>query len=407
MNKIEVTESTSVSNYQDSSDRIYLFGLAIGLIHYMLPETTIEAPEVIELLLKATMFFVLSLQLVIAFPKYSSPQKLLIILLFIAVVGIGYSTTFWGTIYSLFALVVGAKGIDYRKILNVYFKVGGLLCLTVVTLSLSGFIENRAVLSEGHGFNESTTIRYCLGYIWPTDFASHVFFILLSYWMLKKCHLNLLRIFLFVSVSYSVYSYSDSKLGSGCILLLVLISIYLSVKEKIFRRFNFFPKSTLFARFVWSLYIPFLFFISVWATASYDEGDLLWIAVNASLSGRLSLGQEMLQKEGFTWFGQEIHLSGGLTDANLYNYIDSSYLQSLIIYGLLFSITLLYAYMVLANRAYKRNNVVFLYAMFVAGISGVVAQHFIQIFMNPLLISLTASNVIIADCEDLASKRSF
>lgn len=389
----EVQEIDQVTNVQNSNDRIYLLGLAIGLIHYILPETTIDAPDIIELFLKASMFLLLTLQLIVAFPKYTNGQKLLIFLLFFVVVAVGFNTTHWGTVYSLYALIVGAKDIDYRKILKVFFKVGSILCISVVSLSLSGMIENRDILSEGHGLDTDVSIRYCMGYIWPTDFATHVFFILLSFWLLVKGRLSFFQSLAFLIIAYFVFSFSDAKLGSGCIILLIICSIYLKIKEKLSQRFEIFSKSIRLVKYLWVFYIPFLFFISIWTVVSYDEGSLVWFTLNMMLSGRFALGQEILEREGYTLFGQEYQLIGGTSVENLYNYIDSSYLQSLIIYGVAFSVILVVSYMKLTSVACNNRNYPLLYAILVAGISGAIAQHFLQIFMNPLLIGLVASNI--------------
>jgi hypothetical protein len=44
----------------------------------------------------------------------------------------------------------------------------------------------------------------------------------------------------------------------------------------------------------------------------------------------------------------------------------------------------------LGYQSYRRRDDTLLGALFIAGISGVIAQHFIQVFMNPLLLLLFA-----------------
>ena len=145
-------------------------------------------------------------------------------------------------------------------------------------------------------------------------------------------------------------------------------------------------------------YIPFLFAIMAYISSSYDEADPNWIIVDVALSGRLHISQEALDKEGYTWFGQEYELIGGEADENLYNYIDSSYLQALVIYGIVFSILLLLSYIFIVGQAYKRKDYTFLYAIIVVGISGAIAQHFLQVYMNPLWLALTA-NVMVPNAD--------
>ena len=132
--------------------------------------------------------------------------------------------------------------------------------------------------------------------------------------------------------------------------------------------------------------------MSLWATAAYEPTNLTWIAIDLVLSGRLDFGQEALSNYGIPLLGQLYRLQGGEIDANMYNFIDSSYLQLFIIYGLFYTFLILIAYCIFGYQSYLRRDYVILIALFVAGISGAIAQHFIQFFMNPLLLLLFTNN---------------
>lgn len=355
----------------------------------MIPETTLDIPGIMQIL-KGFMFLFITIQLVFVFPKYNTLQNLMIILAFILVVLIGISTQRFETLYSMFALVVGAKGINFKSIVKVYFVTGSIFSLSVILMSYLGLIENLGFVSDGHGVSESDTIRYCMGYIWPTDFATHVFFVLFAYWILKDGRMTILSLILFFIIIYMVYRLSDSKLGSGCMLLLVIFSLVLKIRKWLSLKYPGFGIDSFIKKILWMSYIPVLFSIMTYATYSFDSTDPQWIATDVVLSSRLSISQDALDKEGFTWFGQEYEMVGGDAVKELYNYIDSSYLQSLVIYGIVFSILLLLLYMYITCQAYNRRDYVLLYAIIVAGISGAIAQHFLQIFMNPLWLAVTA-----------------
>ena len=381
-----------------SGDGIFYVGLVLSIVRYMIPETTLELPVLLPIL-RGLVLVIITIQLIIAFPKYETLEKQIILLVFFFVILIGIGTqNRFGTIYSLFALIVGAKNIDFKSILNVYYKTGAILCITVVLFSYFGIIENRAVLVEGHGLLETSTIRYCMGYIWPTDFATHVFFILLAYWIAKDGRMTFLHYFTFSIIIYIVYRLSDSKLGCGCMILLLFFSCVLRLRQWLVLKFSNIDNYSFIKKILWMSYIPFLFAIMAYISSSYDEADPNWIIVDVALSGRLHISQEALDKEGYTWFGQEYELIGGEADENLYNYIDSSYLQALVIYGIVFSILLLLSYIFIVGQAYRRKDYTFLYAIIVVGISGAIAQHFLQVYMNPLWLALTA-NVMVPNAD--------
>lgn len=378
------------NSIEKSSNVFFNIGLVLSIIRYMIPETTLDIPDFL-LILRGLVFLFITIQLAISLPKYEESEKQIILLVFFFVILIGISTQRFGTVYSSFALIVGAKDVDFRSILKVYYKTGAILCIIVVLLSYYGVIENRGVLSEGHGLSETLTIRYCMGYIWPTDFATHVFFILLAYWIEKGGRMTIFRFLTFSAVIYVVYRISDSKLGCGCMILLLFFSFVLRIRQWLVSKSFNISRYSFIKKILWMSYIPVLFAIMAYATDSYDENDLNWIAADIVLSGRLHIGQEALEKEGYTWFGQEYELFGGESDKNLYNYIDSSYLQALVIYGIVFSILLLLSYMYIVSQAYNRKDYSFLYAIIVVGISGAVAQHFLQVYMNPLWLALVAN----------------
>lgn len=375
-----------------SGNGIFYIGLMLSIVYYMIPETTLVIPDLLQII-KGFMFLFITIQLTLAFPKYDIFEKQLILLVFLLVILIGNSTQRFGTVYSMFALIVGAKSIDFKSILKVYFITGSIICSTVVIMSYMGLIENLGFISDGHGISETSTIRYCMGYIWPTDFATHVFFVLFAYWILKDGRMTILSLLSFSLVLYMVYHLSDAMLGCGCILLLIIFSFILEIRRYAIIKYTQLGDYSFVKKILWMSYIPVLFAVMTYATYSFDSTDPNWMATDLVLSNRLSISQDALEKEGFTWFGQEYKMIGGDAVKTLYNYIDSSYLQALVIYGIFFSILLLLSYTYMVGQAYKRRDYTFLYATLVAGISGAIAQHFLQIFMNPLWLAVTAQFV--------------
>ena len=388
-------------NTKTSGNGIFYGGLVLSIVHFMIPETTLAIPDMLQII-KGFMFLFLTMQLALAFPKYEILKKLLVLVVFLLVVIIGVSTERFETVYCMFALVVGSKGINYKSIVRVYYITGLIFCLSVVLMSCFGFIENLSFLTDVHGASEQSTIRYCMGYIWPTDFATHVFFILLAYWILEDGRMTIVRFLCFLLITYEVYRLSDSRLGCGCILLLIVFSFILKIRKWLTLKHNRIVRYSFIKKIVWMSFIPVLFSIMTYATYSFEPNDPKWFAIDLALTSRLSISQDALEKEGFTWFGQKYEMVGGDAIKTLYNYIDSSYLQALVIYGAIFSVLLLLSYIYIAGRAYERRDYVILYAIIVAGISGAIAQHFLQIFMNPLWLAVTAQFVY-----DEMSKKEF
>ena len=84
-------------------------------------------------------------------------------------------------IYELAVLLFLAHGMEFRKILTVHLAVSLAVTLVTVTLALSGRIENLTYYQEAHNYRA----RMAFGFLYPTDFCAHLFFMTLSYVWLR------------------------------------------------------------------------------------------------------------------------------------------------------------------------------------------------------------------------------
>lgn len=379
-------EKQTIDDFSLNSSFYYL-GLISGLVALLLTETFLEVPDVLLYGIELLSFAALSIQLLSVIGELSLWSKIVCLLVFVVSIIIGYNTESIFFMFFFFASVYGAKGLVYSDILKVYFRTSFLFCISVLTLCYLGFVKNKIDFAFEREMLAGATERNSFGYAWPTDLASHIFFVLLTFWIMRKGRLPVIHLILFLGIIYWLLIYTDARLGCGCILLLLLFSVYLYFQSKIPSFLNnLFGTCTV-------LWIPLLLFGSLWTAINYDPSSLIWVGTDMLLSGRLRIGQEMLYDEGVTFFGQIVDMNGGDVMAEDYSYIDSSFLQSMIIYGVVFSALLIIAYVYVSYKAYRRKDYAFLCAVFISGISGFVAQHFLQIFMNPLLIALFAEHI--------------
>ena len=377
------------------NNSLYYLGLVLGLIVLLLTETFLKVPDVLLGGVELISVTALSLHFLSRIGELSPWSMILSLILFVLALLIGYNTDSLFLMFFLFASVYGARGLLYSDILKVYFRTSAIFCLSILLLCYLGYVKNKIDYAFGREMLAESAERNSFGYVWPTDLASHIFFILLAFWLLKKGRLSIMSLIFYLLVTYWLLVYTDARLGCGCILLIILFSIYLRFQST-------FPSllNALFGR-ITIVWIPILFLGSILITINYDSSDLVWVGLNVILSGRLRIGQEMFDYAGVTLLGQVVEMNGGDVMGGEYSYIDSSFLQSIIIYGVIFSVILLVAYVCVSYKAFKRNDFVFLCAVFISGLSGFIAQHFLQIFMNPLLIALFAGHVTQDDSEIL------
>ena len=363
-----------------ASSMVFLF-ISHTIALWRFYEPLVRLPQIVSELLSLYIFFNSLL-------KYRNIGKIVIVL-FTIVVLINFFLTNWyeaRLLWLLFVLIIGAKGIKFREIVKFHLIIETFLCFSNVAAYFLGFINNSYIFAgderEARLADEIIT-RLSFGYPAAGDFATHVLYLFLDYWILKRGIFRLRDYFLLSTILYILLYYSDARQASVCVFLLFLFSAIVRYYRKICSKISFF--------LIFS--IPLLFFITLTATLLYDDSDIIWILADFVLSGRLHLGQEAIQEYGIQLLGQRIQFVGGgmTTLIDEYNYVDSGYIQFLLLWGTLIMSFFLLAFIVIGRKAYKREDYILLFSLLIAGISTVTTQFLFIPNYCILILSLTAS----------------
>ena len=93
--------------------------------------------------------------------------------------------------------------------------------------------------------------------------------------------------------------------------------------------------------------------------AKYDSTNAVYARVNSLLSGRLRLGYQAIADYGVTLFGHPIEWIGfalGTAPDKAYNYVDCSYLQVMLEYGVVFLILIVLLYSLAIRKAIAKKR---------------------------------------------------
>ena len=247
-------------------------------------------------------------------------------------------------VYSM--LLVLLVNVDMKVVLRNYVVVAGILVVGVFLLSLAGIVPNLQ-------YNRAGVIRNSFGFIYPTDFASHCFYLFLAISYLLKDKFIWTRSLFGVLLSAFIIKYCDARLNALSILLATVIFIYFYYsKEKKLKIFALFPYSAV----IFASIVTYLSYKFSWSNP-------FLVSINKLITGRLALG-----RNAFTTF--EVHLfgtrnvqfigSGGKTESVIgYNYVDSSYVQMLFTYGIVPVVLLIIIYVVASKKQYKDGQYLF------------------------------------------------
>ena len=241
-------------------------------------------------------------------------------------------------VYSM--LLVLLVNVDMKVVLRNYVVVAGILVVGVFLLSLVGMIPNLQ-------YNRAGVIRNSFGFIYPTDFASHCFYLFLAISYLLKDKFIWTRSLFGVLLSAFIIKYCDARLNALSILLATVIFIYFYYsKEKKLKIFALFPYSAV----IFASIVTYLSYKFSWSNP-------FLVTVNKLITGRLALGRNAFDTFGVHLFGTrnvQFIGSGGKTESVIgYNYVDSSYVQMLFTYGIVPVVLLIIIYVVASRKQYK------------------------------------------------------
>ena len=298
---------------------------------------------------------------------------------------------------SLAAVAVGAVGVRYDKIAKTYFITAGALLSAIMIASLTGAIPDLVYTNTGHDFL-MFNVRHSFGIQYPTDFAAYVFFILTGFYIAfdRNKKLTVPKGIIGLIITIVVYLFCLARLDCGCMFILTVGMIAVRAFDK---HFGEEPKGA--ANVIKKIYeqvciwsMPILATLFIGLTLMYRPDSPFLSKLDRLLSGRLALGSTGFKNHDVHLMGRYFSMSGygGSTDikaANeLYDFLDSSYVNCLLRYGLIFMIVVAAAFVFIGFK-YKKNHLVLLCSAAIA-LNCMVAHHLPDVSYNFFIAMLAA-----------------
>ncbi len=316
-------------------------------------------------------------------------RKQLIIIIFVTICS--FLVLFLGhqTIHILWLiLILGTRNVSFEKILKSYLVVTGAIFFLAFAASLLGVIENLQYVTETRG------IRNSFGTIYPTDFAAHVFYWIVTYFYLMGERLKSWHYIGTAIVAALIYYFCNARLDSGCILFIaILYGIGNALrKSRTNRRIKHVWEHT-WMRFG-MLVMPLLAIFSILITVMYRKGSRGWDAINKFSNGRVALGKTGFTDYGVKLFGQNVVMKGfgGNTElVNDYFFLDCSYVNILICYGIVILIIVLGLHVYCCYK--NRFDLYFLYAIALIALNCIFAHHLLEAAYNPFLLAILTEGI--------------
>lgn len=312
---------------------------------------------------------------IILFDKYK-PSKLILIVIVLCAALISYIITQSIILFDFSILLLGSKGINDKEFIRKSLIVGMIFLLITMVASLTGVIENYATYRAG-----SDSPRYAFGIVYTTDFAAHVFFLILAFDYVRKSKIKFIDVALRGIIVVALDRFCDARFSEIMIVLETIVFWMYGFKKCLFKKKWFSILAIVIAPAS-----AFLSFITVYL---YDPSNPIMLALNELLfSRRLSVTKAVMDRNGITFFGNMIVMQGqgykvnGFNDSIGVTYIDSSYMQILLRYGVIFFTIYIILYCLFIKKSLNTNNYKLAIVLALIAFTGIMNQYMIYVAWN-------------------------
>lgn len=283
-----------------------------------------------------------------------------------------YSFLFW-----IGFLIVGAKDVDFDKILKVYLTLGIIITLAAFVASQMGWIENLVYVVIR---DDVWTVRNSYGSVYPTDFAAHLFYLAIAGVCLCENRITWGKIINFVVLALFVLDKCDARTSFICMLTMAVLLIFVHLfKDKIKKNWFYYILNTANIGFA-------IIYISL--THLYTEANERLYQINDLLSDRLKITKEAIELYDYKLFGQTIQELGygrTLEKAIDYFYIDDSYIRIALLYGVVLFVVVLVMFWFDGVKAIKSGRIIVLVSIAAIALHSFMEHHLIEVAFNPML----------------------
>lgn len=357
---------------------IYIVALSIFLLVKIIDHTNMAMPNEIKYGCIMISCILVGIK-VIFFDKNTIKNIIIYIAILIASLAVIYKSSQYEILYTTI-FIIGAKDVDFIKIISSYVKVSSFVILIMMICFAFGIIKETYVVRDG-------VIRHTFGYVYPTDFVALLFYVFLAdlyYGIVKKKNIFGRDIAYFI-IGLLTFHFSDSRLGSASILLLIPMSWIMKYSDKFDNKkiFNLIKKYSIIIAAGLSIFLTNFYM-------KYPNNNLL-IWIDKELSYRLTFNIQAIKSFGYSLWGQDIY-----SQYYMYNdkwfFIDNSYYIMFIEYGLIISIIIIITYSLFLRKEVKLRKSYIPWVWILISINSIVGQQFFMLEYNIFLLALLADN---------------
>lgn len=244
----------------------------------------------------------------------------------------------------LFLMIIAVSDVCFSKILKTYIWTSGLCIGTVILFSTLDLIPLRDDFSEARP-------RCALGFDFVTTGANFWMYLVLVYICYRRKRITWIEAGILEIITYVFFALTDTKNAFAITTLAIVLAMILKIWNEQF------------GRKIFSFFIQYITLIGILLigtlTFFFDKSTFVSETINELLTNRLQLTYDAVQKYGIKLFGQSIDWIGGTIFFEKeyvdYNYVDSSYMQIMLSYGIVLLIMIIVGYYLIGKMIVKEK----------------------------------------------------
>lgn len=276
----------------------------------------------------------------------------------------------------LMMFLMAIVNVCFDKVLKTYLWANGTGMLLILLSCKLGLIPDR--------FYSDSRNRHSLGFGFPTTISNYWLYFILVYIAFRKERLTIIEGLILEGINYYFFTMTDTKNAFAVSTLALLMAF----AQKLW-------KGT-YGKRILAFLIQHIAFLGTMCitilTFQWRRAGTVIQSLNNLLSNRLLLSYEGVQKYGIRLFGQRIEWVGGTRDFEVvykeYNYVDSSYLQIMLTYGIIILLLLLIFYSLLGKAIVRAKDWYFGIALIMGAVHSIFDPQFLWMQYNIFLLAL-------------------
>lgn len=305
--------------------------------------------------------------------------KLIVIILAIVVSIVFLQTNYLNAPFFISAFFFAGMHLYSNRLLKGYVVTTSAVVLFTLLMYFSG-IYQYDTLEEGFRF------RLYMGFTYVTFLANFFFHIILAWVAIKQRNITISETAVILVLNQLIMNWTDTKaVYYEIILLLAILWIFrfgkCIFKGKIFKWFMI-------------LNMPFFAMLSIFLSATYNPANGLYAWLNRLFTSRFSLGYEAIKIYGFNLFGNRISwVTGryGIDRVENYFFVDSSYLQIALLYGLIVLCLVVIGFVYLSKKAFVEKKYMLCIALAFLSLHSFSDPQLLDLAYDPFLLIMGAA----------------